>query len=421
MQVGIRRRPASLFGSHSGCGTISKDRAAVEQAERFLSQMSEAESARSTIRGRLMRAVGLLTKDDWLVAGWVLAVKFLLFVFGAKSYQILEDESLQGARAWFEIWNRWDSLHYQRLAQFGYSATDPLKAWFYPLFPWSVRLFGHLTGDYLVGAFIVSGIASILAVILLRRLVNLDYPAGVAQRATWFFLIFPTAYFLHIGYTESLFLALGLGSLMAARTERWWLAGMLGGLAWMTRAPGAILFPTLAVEAMHQYWITRRWKWQWLWIALVPIGFGVYLMVNWQVTGDPFAFLRMRQKLFAMSTSWPWVGIRETIRDFDRTANEAEMVGAQELSFVTLSLICTIVSWIKLRPLYAMWMTGNWLLFTSVTFIASAPRYTLALFPIFILFALVARNRFWNAVITVWSLLFFALFASLFVRGWWAF
>ncbi len=338
-----------------------------------------------------MRAVGLLTEDDWLVVGWVLAIKFLLFVFGAKSYQILEDKSLQGAYAWFEIWNRWDSLHFQRLAQFGYSAKDTLKAWFYPLFPWSVRLFGHLTGDYLVGAFIVSAIASIVAAVLLRRLVNLDFPAAVAQRATWFFLIFPTAYFLHIGYTESL------------------------------RAPGAILVPTLAVEAMHQYCVTRRWKWQWLWIALVPVGFGVYLMVNWRVTGDPFAFLRMRQKLFAMSTSWPWVGIREAIGSFDRTANEAEMVGAQELSFVTLSLICTIVSWIKLRPLYAMWMTGNWLLFTSVTFIASAPRYTLALFPIFILFALAARNRFWNAVITVWSLLFFALFASLFVRGWWAF
>ena len=369
----------------------------------------------------MIRAVGWLTKDDWLVVGWMLAVKLLLFVFGAKSYQILEDKSLRSTHAWFEIWNRWDSLHFQRLAQFGYSTTDTLKAWFYPLLPWLVRLFGHLTGDYLVGGFIVSGIASIAAAVLLRRLVNLDYPASVARRATWFFLIFPTAYFLHINYTESLFLALGLGSLMAARTESWWLAGVLGGLAWMTRAPGIILLPTLAVEAMHQYWLARRWKWQWLWIALVPIGFGVYLMVNWQVTGDPFAFLRMRRKLFAMSTSWPWVGIREAIRNFDRTPNEAEMVGAQELYFVTLSLICTIVSWIKLRPLYAMWMTGNWLLFTSVTFIASMPRYTLTLFPIFILFGLVAKNRFWNAVITVWSLLYLGLFASLFVRGWWAF
>ena len=44
-----------------------------------------------------------------------------------------------------------------------------------------------------------------------------------------FLLIFPTAYFLHIGYTESLFLALVLGSFLAARTDRWWLAGLSAG------------------------------------------------------------------------------------------------------------------------------------------------------------------------------------------------
>ena len=97
------------------------------------------------------------------------------------------------------------------------------------------------------------------------------------------------------------------------------------------------------------------------------------------------------------------------------------MVGVQELYFTALGFICAIASWIKLRPLYAMWMTASWLLFASVTFIESAPRYTLTLFPIFILFALWGANRFWNAVITVWSLLFLALFAALFVRGWWAF
>jgi hypothetical protein len=43
------------------------------------------------------------------------------------------------------------------------------------------------------------------------------------------------------------------------------------------------------------------------------------------------------------------------------------------------------------------------------------------MFPIFILFALLGRNRFWAGVLTVWSLLFFALFAALFAHGEWAF
>ena len=91
------------------------------------------------------------------------------------------------------------------------------------------------------------------------------------------------------------------------------------------------------------------------------------------------------------------------------TPNEAEMVGAQELAFLVIGFICSIISWIKLRPMYAVWMTGNWILFASVNYFRSIPRYTLTMFPIFILFGLLSQNRFWAGVLTVWSLLFFAL------------
>src|SRR4029077_14723357 len=159
------------------------------------------------------------------------------------------------------------------------------------------------------------------------------FSSAVALRTVWFLLIFPTAYFLHIGYTESLFLALAFGSIFAARTERWWVAGLLGGLSWMTRANGVVVLPTLMVEIIHQWFATKRWQWRWLWIGLVPAGFGGYLTLNWYVTGDPFAFLRMRKTVAAMSFAWPWVGIREAIGNFRRSPNQAEMVGAQEIYF----------------------------------------------------------------------------------------
>lgn len=366
------------------------------------------------------RALALLPKDDWLVIGWMLATKILLFMFGVTTRHILEDKPLPRAHPWLEIWNSWDALHYQSLAQVGYTATDEFRLVFYPLFPWCVRLIASLTGDYLVSAFIISGIASVAAAVLLRRLVRVDYSAKTALRAAWFLSIFPTAYFLHIGYTESLFLALALGSFLAARTEHWWAAGVLGAFCWMTRPTGLVLAPALLVEAAQQYWTIRRWNWRWLWIALVPAGFFVFLLINLHVTGDAFSFLRLRKSAFAISTSWPWVGIHNAL-DFRRDPIQGEMVGAQEFYFVALGLICAVVSWINLRLSYATWITGIWLLFTSATFILSAPRHSVTLFPIFIIFALLAANRFWNAVITVWSLLFLALFASLFVRGYWAF
>jgi hypothetical protein len=383
--------------------------------------MSGVESEAATIKTRFVQFVGRLPTDDWLVIGWALATKILLLIFGVRSYHMFEDKRVPAQLGWLEIWNRWDAIHFQRLAQVGYSAADKLKAWFYPLYPWSVRLTAYFTGNFLVAAFLVSTIASVIAVVLLRRLVRLDFSASVARRAVWFFLIFPTAYVLHIGYSESLFLALALGSIFAARKEQWWLAGVLGAFAWMTRANGVVLLPTLAVEAGHQWLVQKRWRWHWLWVGLVPAGFGVYLLLNWRISGDPFAFLKMRQQLFHMSFSWPWVGIRGAYGNLWRNPNQAEIVGREELFFTLLALVCAIVSWIRLRPSYATWITANWILLASVTFIESMPRYALTMFPIFILFGMLSESRFWSGVITVWSILFLAIFSSLFIRGWWVF
>jgi hypothetical protein len=386
------------------------------------------------------------------VVGWVLAIKALLFFVVAKSYPMLWNSPMDGPRQWFQIWDQWDFGYYQKIAEFGYSPSDGSIA-FYPLFPWLMGLVNYISKSYLAAGLIISGIALIVAAILLRRLVRLDYSASVAMRSVWFFLIFPTAYFLHVGYSESLFLALAIACILAARLQRWWWAGMLGAFCWMTRGVGAVLVPALAVEATQQYWVRRKscshvgvssyrsepvgnasaqrrgrsepsrsaWNWQWLWIAVVPLGFAVYLFINWHVAGNPFAFLQTRKISFEQSFALPSVGIRQALWALYPSPREAEMVGVQELSFAALGFLCTIMSWIRLRPIYAVWMTASLLLFISVNFLQSIPRYTLTMFPIFILLALLGRNRFWAGVITVWSILLFALFAALFARGEWAF
>jgi hypothetical protein len=355
--------------------------------------------------------------------GIVLSIKALLFLFAGQSYQVLQDQRLSGVRGWLEIWNRWDALNYQRLAQFGYSATGDLRPLlvFYPLYPWTVRLLAFVTRDYLVSALIISTLASLVTAVLLLRLVELDYSKELAQRAVWFLFIFPTSYFLHIGYTESLFLMLALGCVFAARKKRWWLAGLLAALASLTRANGLVLVPVLLVEAAFQYWTVRRWQWSWLWIAVGGLGFGGYLLLNKYVAGQAFAFVPIRAQFFYISLAAPWTGVAAALGSMSRTPSEAEIIGMQEFLFIVLGFVCTVVSWVKLRPSYSIWITLNWLLIISVSFISSIPRYTLTMFPVFILFAMLAKRRVWLAVITVWSILYLSLFASLFAWGRWAF
>jgi hypothetical protein len=98
------------------------------------------------------------------------------------------------------------------------------------------------------------------------------------------------------------------------------------------------------------------------------------------------------------------------------------MTGVQEILFVLIGAAATIFGWKHLRNSYRVWMVANWLLFVSTSFVLSVPRYTLTMFPLFILMAMVARTwRYLNFGICLWSILYLGLFTIEFVRGDWAF
>jgi hypothetical protein len=373
--------------------------------------------ARSTVRAIEQRT------DRFRIVSFVIAVKVVLFVFGGQAYQVLEDKKLATLYEWLAIWHRWDAVHYTNLAEFGYVATGPNRPSivFYPLLPWLMRVVSFVATDHVISSLMIATFASIVAAVLLYQLVLLDYSRDVALRSVWFLFIFPTSYFLHIGYTESLFLALVIGSFYCARTDRWMFAGTLGAFACMTRANGLVLIAALFAEAAFRYWKDRRIDPAWLWIAVVPLGFLVYVAVLYNAAGDPRTVMEIRREIFTISLAPPWVGVEAAVGQMERNPAQAQMLGMQEFVFILIGLAATIVSWFKLRPAYSVWITANWLLITSVTFIASVPRYTLTMFPIFILFAIVAKDVLRFGVISFWSLIYLAFFASQFAWGRWAF
>jgi Gpi18-like mannosyltransferase len=364
---------------------------------------------------------------DARVAGLVLAVKALVLLYGVQAFVVWKNEWVGSFYDWLAIWNRWDAPHYLDIARMGYVSGGVEARWivFFPLYPWLVRAAAVVLRDELLGAFFVSGVASVAAGLLLYRLARADgEPEEVARGAVFYLLVFPTAYFLHIGYNESLFLALALGAFLAARARSWRVAGLLCGLAAMTRINGAVLLPALAFEAWDEYRSEgRRARPEWLWLLLAGAGFGGYLFINWWVLGDPRAFLQVQGEHWFKSPTWPWVGIAGTWGAvWGRAPSDAQMVGWQEFFFVLLGLGLTVWAWLRLRASYAVWMTCNWLLWTSTKFVLSVPRYTLVLFPAFILLARLRASRpTWGAAVAVWSLLLLALFAARFSQGYWAF
>jgi hypothetical protein len=161
---------------------------------------------------------------------------------------------------------RWDSSWYLGIAAGGYD--DPARTAFFPLYPFLVRAGGWLVGSPLVAGVLVSGACMVVALAALHELTRLELGEGAARWTVLALALSPMSFFLSAVYSESLFLALSAGALLAARRDAWWWAGALGGLAAATRSAGVVLLVPLALLAWREGPRPRHA----LALALVPAG-----------------------------------------------------------------------------------------------------------------------------------------------------
>ncbi len=144
----------------------------------------------------------------------------------------------------------------------------------------------------------------------MARLAARDHGDAVGSRAVLYLVVSPFAVFLFAGYSETLFLALAVGSWLAARQRRWLLAGTLAGLAGTVRITGAFLGVALVVQ-----WFTdaegRRWRT--LPALLLPwagiAAFSVYLHA---ITGDWLAWQHVEADAFGRHLELPWTSFLTT-------------------------------------------------------------------------------------------------------------
>lgn len=292
------------------------------------------------------------------------------------------------------VFNRWDAPHYLRIAEVGYRAygEDRFFIVFFPLYPLAIRIMHLVIPSYFVSALVVSSVAAVAAGFLLQALAKLDSDEEEANRSLWHFFLFPTAYFLFLPYSESLFIALVLGSFLAARGGHWGWSGILGMLACGTRMQGLALVPALAFEAAWQYgW---RAPLRAFWLLLVPLGFVAYLGINWVVFGDPLEFMAVQRDHWFHTAIWPWESVTDALHNIRSGSPGSFRTTVYEfrLAAIVFAIVLLISGARWLRPSYQIYAWVGLIMLMSVSFSISMPRYLLALFPLFLVLARLGRS-----------------------------
>jgi hypothetical protein len=320
-------------------------------------------------------------------------------------------------------WDKWDAAHYVYLATHGYSATGDARNLiaFFPLYPALIGAVAAIGLPARLAALLISNVAGVIAAIILYELARTDDREKAAFRAAAFFTLFPTAYFLMVGYTEALFCALAFGAVLCARRQRWVGSGMLAGLAAAARLTGLALLPALVIEMMLAGRVVRPiWK-AIVAPALILLGFATYLMTNLLVLGNPLAFVAVQREHWSHSLAAPWVGFAAAIRGIGwRVPWEKLTVGGGELVGGIAAYATTTLAWLRLRPSDAAYASVLTIMVTFLPFWLSIPRYLLAMYPLFLL---VGRIRSRWVYLALMSASFTAqiVFGLAFGRGYWAF
>ncbi len=123
---------------------------------------------------------------------------------------------------------------------------------FFPLFPLLMRYVGELAGNHLIAGLLVSNASFFFGLLYLYKLLEHEYDRAVARRAIFYVSIFPTSVYFTAVYTESLFFMLTVASFYYMRSRQWWLAGLLGFFAALTRVEGVLLIVPFFIEWLAQ-------------------------------------------------------------------------------------------------------------------------------------------------------------------------
>lgn len=332
---------------------------------------------------------------------------------------------------------RYDASYYLDIARYGYAdfhrhhplEKDYLCTAFFPLYPLLVRMLSYpLLGHFRTAALLVSWTSLLLSLFYLYFLSGLYSAQGGDPpfRGCVYLLLFPTAMFLALPYSESVFLLSAAGSLYHARRSQWVRASVWACLASAARPVGLAAGLACAVEALRQAgWSLKGIKKGAAFLVISPLGLASYMAYLWAVFGNPFMFAKAQAEGSGWQRGFNPLSFPQAVwRLFRHPVFTSEFAKYLYLVFfVTLFMILTLEVFRRFGPSLGVF-SAFCLLAPMLTSppgdpLLSMNRMVVVIFPAFMVLARWGENRDFERAYISLGALGLALFTALFIYGMW--
>lgn len=313
-----------------------------------------------------------------------------------------------------------DTVHYLRIAQYFYDSYGEFANLivFFPLYPMLMRIVGTFM-PLLYAGFVVSWVSFGFAAVALYKICN-----GKLFPVLLLFFA-PFGVFFGVVFTESLFIALTLLSMLMTLEKKWLWAGIFGFLSALTRSQGVVVVAFFLYEygvycmkdSQNIKNAVLKIRWNILYALLIPLGTFLYLLMNRILQGDWFIFLEHQAAPPWFNTA-NWIG--------DNLASQWNMgvnfgLGAI-IYFVQITafflVFALIIYSVYNKQKISFVLYGFGYMFTSFThgWLISGPRYVTGLAVLYILLNQI-ENKYLRSGLVVASAVLSVHFTRMFLEG----
>jgi hypothetical protein len=339
--------------------------------------------------------INRLDATDRTALGYWLVAHAVLFTLAYAAAWVLSPNS--GHLPLVSGYQQWDANLLANIAAHGYygSASVPHNAAFFPGYPLALATAHLVLRNWIVSELLLSLLAGGVAVVAIARL------AGTS-RAALFLLTLPTAVFLTVGYSESLFLAFAIPAWNAARRGDWKRCGIYASLAAFTRPDGLFLIPALAIMALTRpVGVRRRRALPGLAISL--LGPAVYELYLHSHTHSWSAWSQANQAGWGLHYVGPWQALKTSYWGAFQHPYGGEFGFMEQLEIACLAvmLLAALGFAVRRRWPEAVYCGLAVIGLGTQTWYQSVPRTMMIMFPIWVALAHFTRERAWAAALYV--------------------